>query len=261
MANIEKFDEIQCQVLKVSGANKLESTKDVTSYVRALDATTATKLGLVDAMDTNMLTMMATDYSGQLTDIGGMTEAATTALATISDAQFTDLAAISEAILTVLAGVTAGSIEDLGDMAEADTTALATVKANAFTQLAAMPAGITLAKAAGSTNEVKITVTVQDQDGSDMAEVFNLMVWTSDASSGAGVSSSLDPDSLAPDTGKGASLLTLTANKNYIMQSPATGDLVVVLTDAATGGGYFCVMNPVTGQTSTILIEAGDYGT
>jgi hypothetical protein len=36
MSNVHKFDEIHCQVLKVSGADKIEQAVDVTTNVKAL---------------------------------------------------------------------------------------------------------------------------------------------------------------------------------------------------------------------------------
>lgn len=166
-----KVDEVQCQILKVSGANKIETAVDVTDGILGLE----------------------------------------------------------------------------------------TVSTEATTLLASVPTSFTLAKVAGAANEVDISIKPQDADG-DLAGVRNLEVFTSDEATGAGLSSTFAPDSLAADTGKGAIISELTANKHAVVQTNAAGEFVLVLTDAGTSAGYFVVVHPMTGLLSMIQIEAGDYG-
>jgi len=122
------------------------------------------------------------------------------------------------------------------------------------------PQAFTITKAAGGANEVEITISPIDSDDAVLTGLRSITVWASDDSAGAGVSSTWAIDSIAAKSTFGAVLSALTANKHVIAQTNASGVLTLVLTDAATGGGYVAVENPFSGLPQLIQVEAGDYG-
>jgi len=119
------------------------------------------------------------------------------------------------------------------------------------------PAQFSIAIAASTTNAITITITCQDVDGNTLTGVRNLEFIVSDDSTGAGLASTLAPDSITASTG--AVLTALTANLHLMVQTAASGIAVLKLTDAAQGAGFVAVTKPLTGALTVGEIVTGDY--
>jgi len=122
------------------------------------------------------------------------------------------------------------------------------------------PLSFEITKAAGAANIVEVTIKPLDSNGAVLTGHRTVELWASDDSAGAGLASTWAIDTVTAKSTFGSIFTALTAVKHYIAQTNASGVLTLVLTDAATGGGYLAVKNPVTGLPQLIQIEAGDYG-
>jgi hypothetical protein len=171
-----------------------------------------------------MQTVLAAADEAVIEDLGAMTEAQTTALATVDADMFTALAALA-------------------------TT---------------MPYSFAMSKAAGTggAGTLDVTISPKDVNGDVITAVKNLLVWVSDSSAGIGVASTWDPDSITAATG--TVLTVHEAAEVIECQTDANGVLTLTITDAeyaTLGAGYVAVKNPMTGAITTLQIEVADYAT
>lgn len=116
--------------------------------------------------------------------------------------------------------------------------------------------GIAVAQGAGA-NQCDVTFTVKDGAGVAIQRVFNLIVWLSAASSGAGVGG-------APSVGFGAkaasgiALASLTANLALMVQTKADGTFVGTIEDAGKTLYYPCASVGGIVSAGAVLV-AGNY--
>lgn len=125
----------------------------------------------------------------------------------------------------------------------------------------AIAATISFAAAAGGANVCEVTITVKDAAGSTLAGVHNLIVWLSDAATGAGLTGTSASGTVQAKSASGQDMGTLTAKKALVVQTLATGIYILEITDTAKTGFYVCATVPGTGLTvvSSQLVT-GNYG-
>jgi hypothetical protein len=119
---------------------------------------------------------------------------------------------------------------------------------------------VTFSPAAAGSNVCEVTITVKDGAGAAIARVFNLDVWLSDATSGAGLTGTTASGTVTAKTSSGIVLHTDTAKKALRVQTLATGVFILEITDSAKTAFYVCAQGP-DGETyiSTVLATA-NYG-
>lgn len=124
-----------------------------------------------------------------------------------------------------------------------------------------MPANITFAAAAGGSNVSEVTITVKDAAGATIASVFNLDVWLSDASTGAGLTGTTASGTVTAKAASGEVIGTYTAKKALRVQTLATGVFILEITDTGKTGFRVCATLPSTGATKvSSALTAGNYG-
>ncbi len=130
-----------------------------------------------------------------------------------------------------------------------------------FMETRNLPTTATFVAAAGGSNVAEVAVTIQDGEGTDIAEANTYTIWLSDAATGAGLTATSASGTVTAKTASGEVFGTLTAKKALVVQSLATGVFTLEITDTAKTGFYVCIQNPVTGavHVSDVLVT-GDYG-
>lgn len=124
-----------------------------------------------------------------------------------------------------------------------------------------MPANITLTAAAGAANVSNVTITVKDAAGATIAGVFNLDVWLSDASTGAGLTGTAASGTVTAKSASGAVVGTYEAKKALRVQTLASGVFILEITDTAKTTFYPCATLPSTGATVVgARLVTGSYG-
>jgi hypothetical protein len=124
-----------------------------------------------------------------------------------------------------------------------------------------LPASVSFVAAAGGANECDVTITVLDAAGVAIAEAFPVLVWLSDADTGATLTTTGASGTVQAKSSSGDDFGVLTAKKALIAQTLATGIYTLEITDSAKTTFYVCAQCPGTGHVfvSTIL-ATGDYG-
>lgn len=123
------------------------------------------------------------------------------------------------------------------------------------------PVSVGFSAAAGAANISEITCSVQDGKGVTIAAVFNLDLWLSDASTGAGLTATSASGTVTAKSASGAVLGTLTAKKALRVQTLATGVFVLEITDTAKTAFFVCAELPMTGAAHVAAaLATGDYG-
>lgn len=121
---------------------------------------------------------------------------------------------------------------------------------------------ITIAAAAGGTNESDVTITFKDVNGDAITDNINFEWFLSDAATGLGITGTSASGTVQAKSGEGTDLSVLTAKKHTISQTKnAVGTYVLEITDSAKTAFYVCVKNPVTGViVPSAVLATGDYG-
>jgi hypothetical protein len=114
---------------------------------------------------------------------------------------------------------------------------------------------------AGGANVCEVAITLVDGKGNTVAGAQPMLVWLSDAATGAGLTATSASGTVQAKSASGADFGTLTAKKALIVQPLATGIYTLEITDTAKTGFYVAAQNPYSGQNivSRQLITA-DYG-
>jgi len=124
-----------------------------------------------------------------------------------------------------------------------------------------MPANITFAYASAAANVSEVTITVKDAAGATIAGVFNMDVWLSDASTGAGLTSTSASGTVTAKSASGEVMGTDTSKKALRVQTLATGVFILEITDNSKTTFYPCATLPSTGATvAGSIMATGDYG-
>lgn len=122
-----------------------------------------------------------------------------------------------------------------------------------------IPFDYTLTPAAGAANVCEVTIQAKDPGGTNIAHVVPLLVWLSDAATGAGLTGHA-ADALGVKAASGALLNALTANQVLLIQTLANGSAVIQITDTHKSLFKVCVQS-LQGETPTIAtLIAGNYG-
>lgn len=123
----------------------------------------------------------------------------------------------------------------------------------------ATTASFSIASAAANVTEV--TITIQDGHGDTVAAPEPMLVWLSDAATGAGLTATAASGTVTAKTASGADFGAITAKKALFAQPLATGVFILEITDTAKTGFYVAVQNPYSGQAIVSRqLVTGDYG-
>lgn len=123
-----------------------------------------------------------------------------------------------------------------------------------------MPAKISFSPAAGGANVSEVTITVKDGAGNPVTRLHNLLLWLSDAATGAGATATTTSGAVAAKAASGTDLVVLTAKKVYIAQTLVSGVYIMSITDTAKTGFYVCAqLGDLPIQVSAQLVT-GNYG-
>ncbi len=123
-----------------------------------------------------------------------------------------------------------------------------------------MPAQVSVTPAAGSSNVSELTFQVKDAAGNAIARVFNLLIWLSDAATGAGLTGTSASGAVQAKAASGVDLATHSAKKCLLVQTLATGAYTLSITDTAKTGFYPCAqLGDLPVQVGAQLV-AGNYG-
>ena len=110
-------------------------------------------------------------------------------------------------------------------------------------------------------NVTEIAISILDGAGNLMAAAMPILVWLSDAATGAGLTGTGASGTVQAKSASGADFGVLTAKKAFIAQPLATGIYTLEITDTAKTGFYVCIQNPFTGAVSVSRqLVTGDYG-
>lgn len=122
-----------------------------------------------------------------------------------------------------------------------------------------IPFDYTLTPAAGGANVCEVTIQAKDPGGTNIAHVVPLLVWLSDAATGAGLTGTSASGTVQAKSGS-QDLVALTAKKALLVQTSAAGAYVLEITDSAKTAFKVCVQS-LQGESPTIeTLEAADYG-
>ena len=97
---------------------------------------------------------------------------------------------------------------------------------------------LTFAVAAGGANVATVTIQAVNFEGAAVAGVRNVFLWLSDSASGIGATGTTASGTVAATTG--TELVDLTAKKVKIVQTDATGKIVLAITDTAKTAFKVC---------------------
>ncbi len=118
---------------------------------------------------------------------------------------------------------------------------------------------LSMTAAAGTTNLCNVTIQAVNYEGTALAGIRNLTIWLSDSASGIGLTATTASGTVTATTG--TDLVDLTAKKIKIIQTDATGKIVLAITDSAKTLFKVCaqVGDPSSVVVGTTLITA-NYG-
>lgn len=120
---------------------------------------------------------------------------------------------------------------------------------------------VSFAAAAGGANVCEVTATVKNAAGATLAGVRSLLVWLSDAATGAGLTGTSASGTVQVKAASGADFGALTAKKALMVQTLADGTYVLEITDSAKTGFYVCATDLGSGKTSvSTQLQTADYG-
>ena len=122
-----------------------------------------------------------------------------------------------------------------------------------------VPVTITFGDTAGAADVVEVPISVLDGNGDLVAQPHVLLVWLSDAATGAGLTATTASGTVTAKSASGAVLGTLTAKKALVVQTLATGVFTLEITDTANTTFRVCAQNPYSGEVfvSDELVEYG----
>ena len=155
--------------------------------------------------------------------------------------------------------IAAMGIMDAASQAELGILDGATVTTAELNLLDNQPAQASVALSAGAaTDEMDITITVQDAAGATIAAVHQLEVWITDDADALTLTGTAASGALTAVDG--GILSALTAKKHIICVTPATGIINLSLVDSAnTAGEVVCVKLPNGSISKSAASAATDY--
>lgn len=120
------------------------------------------------------------------------------------------------------------------------------------------PYTASIALAAGASNGMLITITVQDSDGNTIPSTYSLEVYMSEASTGIGLTADTYSGDLVASTGGVAAVRT--AKKAWLLQTAATGIFAGTLTDSAKPADQYVVVVLPSGQRVVSAASGTSWG-
>lgn len=148
-----------------------------------------------------------------------------------------------------------GLTVETGETLQLDSGAVFTIDG------AAVPASVAISAASAAANVCEVTFQVQNLAGASLAGVFDLVIWLSDAATGAGLTATSASGTVQAKSAAGADLGALTAKKALHVQTLADGSYTLEITDTAKTAFYPCVSNPLTRAAIVgTVLATGDYG-
>lgn len=120
------------------------------------------------------------------------------------------------------------------------------------------PYTASVALAAGATNGMLITITVQDADGNTLAGIYSLEVYMSEASTGIGLTADTYSGDLVASTGGIGAVRT--SKKAWLLQTAATGIFAGTLTDSAKPADQYVVVVLPSGQRVVSAASGTSWG-
>lgn len=130
-----------------------------------------------------------------------------------------------------------------------------------FVESTNVSTSVSYAFTAGAANVAEIAISVLDGDGVLLTGARPLIVWLSDAATGAGLTGTSASGTVQAKSASGADFGVLTAKKALIAQPLATGIYTLEITDTSKTTFYVCVQDPYSGRVVVSRIMAtGDYG-
>lgn len=122
-----------------------------------------------------------------------------------------------------------------------------------------LPFGYTVTPAAGAANVCEVTIQAKDANGDNLTHVAPLLVWLSDAATGAGLTGTTASGAVQAKAGS-TDLGVLTAKKALLVQTSAAGVYVLSITDTAKTLFKVCVQSLSGGTPAIATLTADDYG-
>jgi len=123
------------------------------------------------------------------------------------------------------------------------------------------PASFTFTPAAGAANVCDVTIQAVDADGADLAGVYMLDVFLSDAATGLGLTATSASGTVTAKSASGAVVGTYTAKKALRVQTLADGSFVLEITDTAKTEFYVAATLPTVGlPVVSAVLATADYG-
>jgi hypothetical protein len=125
-----------------------------------------------------------------------------------------------------------------------------------------IPGAIAFTIAAGGANVCEVTIQAKDAAGTNIARPVPLLVWLSDAATGAGLTGTTASGTVQAKAASGADFGVLTAKKALIAQTLANGSYILEITDTAKTGFYVgCeVLGDGLAHGVSRQLVTGDYG-
>ena len=162
-------------------------------------------------------------------------------------------AGLSASELSILDGVTASTAElNILDNCTAAYTDLNSTKGK--------PYSFTMTPGAGAENICEVAIICKGPDGStNVARPVPLLVWLSDAATGAGLTSTAASGTVQAKAGS-VDLAVLAAKKALIVQTSASGNYTLEITDSAKTLYYVCAQSLDGGPITPTLLITGNYG-
>ena len=110
-------------------------------------------------------------------------------------------------------------------------------------------ADITIGFTAGASNASTVAITVKDAAGNAVSEPYLLDVWLSDAATGLGLTATASSSAAAIVSGYGSIFTINTAKKCWDVQTNASGEARITITDTAKTRFYVGVRDPRSGRS------------
>jgi len=138
-----------------------------------------------------------------------------------------------------------------------------TATANELNLVDGIPGQVSFSIAAGAANVCEVTIQIKDAAGTNIARPVPLLVWLSDAATGAGLTATSASGTVQAKSGAGTDLGVLTAKKALIAQTKADGSYTLAITDTAKTGFYVgCeVLGAGLARGVSRQLTENDYGT
>lgn len=134
------------------------------------------------------------------------------------------------------------------------------LKSGALLKIAGTVSTASMVAAAGGPNVCEVTIQAKDANGTNLAHVVPLLVWLSDATSGAGLTATTASGDVGAKAASGTVLNALTAKKALLVQTLADGKFVLSITDTSKTLFKVCVQS-MNGETPSIItLATANYG-